>query len=304
MDAVETMFYTRETPWHGLGVRVEEAPNSEAALKLAGLDWTVKPEKVYAENGKNIPWAVANVRDSDGKVLGLVSPRYKIVQNRDAFSFTDNLIGEDARYETAGSLFGGSKVWLLARLPDAVVAGDVVAPYLCFTNTHDGSGAIKACITPVRVVCNNTLNIALKEAVRTWSTRHIGSVESKMEEAQSTLMLANEYMEALAVKADEYANTTISRERLATIIDKLFPIEEDMSERAKNNMVKLQDRFIVAYRMPDIKKFEGTAWGVINAASDFLHFPPIRETKNAKANAFNEYIGGHSFIDKVVKLVG
>lgn len=300
---VETMFYVRETPWHGLGVKVEEAPNSEEAIRLAGLDWTVEPQKVFAENGNEIPWAVANVRSSDGKALGLVSGRYKIVQNAEAFKFTDNLIGGGVKYETAGSLFGGSKVWLLAKMPEMKVAGDAVAPYLCFTNTHDGSGAVRACMTPIRVVCNNTLNIALKDATRSWSTRHIGNIQERIEEAQATLFAAHEYMEALDRKAQEYANTDISNKRLAEIIGKLFPMNEDASERVKENIIKQQNAFLTAYGMPDIKKFQGTVWGVINAAADFLHRPPARKTENFKANEFNRIIGGHPFLDEVVRMV-
>lgn len=114
---VETMFYTREKPWHGLGTRVEEAPASADALRLAGLDWQVIQEPIFTDNEELISGYKANVRDSDRKVLGVVSDRYKIVQNQEAFSFTDTLLGNGVRYETAGSLQEGRKVWLLARLP-------------------------------------------------------------------------------------------------------------------------------------------------------------------------------------------
>ena len=114
---VETMFYTREKPWHGVGPRVEEAPASADALRLAGLDWQVIQEPIFTDNEELISGYKANVRDSDRKVLGVVSDRYKIVQNQEAFSFTDTLLGNGVRYETAGSLQEGRKVWLLARLP-------------------------------------------------------------------------------------------------------------------------------------------------------------------------------------------
>ena len=97
--------------------------------------------------------AWANVRDSDRKVLGVVTNRYKVIQNEEAFSFTDSLLGEGVRYETAGSLQGGKKVWLLARMPqDYIITGERISPYLVFSNTHDGSGAIKVALTPIRVV--------------------------------------------------------------------------------------------------------------------------------------------------------
>ena len=114
---VESMFYVRKAPWHGLGTRVMEAPDSKGALELAGLDWRVLQEPIYTTEGEAICGYKANVRDSDRKVLGVVSDRYKIVQNQEAFAFTDELLGEGVRYETAGSLQGGKRVWLLARLP-------------------------------------------------------------------------------------------------------------------------------------------------------------------------------------------
>ena len=116
---VETMMYVKKTerdvPWHGLGTPVQEAPNSAEALRLAGLDWEVVSRDIQLCGGKKIPGYHANVRSSDNSVLGVVGERYKIVQNNDAFAFTDGIIGEGARYETAGSLSGGRRVWMLAK---------------------------------------------------------------------------------------------------------------------------------------------------------------------------------------------
>ena len=103
----------------------------------------------------------ANVRNTDQNVLGIVTDRYKVVQNDEAFKFTDDLLGAGVRYETAGSLQDGKRIWLLAKLPqEYIIGGEQISPYLVFTNTHDGSGAIKVAVTPVRVVCSNTLNLA------------------------------------------------------------------------------------------------------------------------------------------------
>lgn len=126
---VENMMYVREKPWHGLGTMVTDAPASADALRFAGMDWQVIQEPVYNARGGVVKGYKANVRDSDGSVLGIVGDRYKVVQNADAFSFTDDLIGDDVRYETAGSLRDGRQVWLLARMPERKVAGDEVEPY-------------------------------------------------------------------------------------------------------------------------------------------------------------------------------
>lgn len=140
----------------------------------------------------------ANIRDSDRKVLGVVTDRYKVIQNRDAFAFTDALLGEGVRYETAGSLQGGRKVWLLAHMPhEYIISGERISPYLLFSNTHDGSGAVRVALTPIRVVCNNTLNLALSTANRCWSMNHTGDIKGKLEEARDTLFMAEQYMDSL-----------------------------------------------------------------------------------------------------------
>lgn len=107
---VENMFYVCETPWHGLGVKVEKALSSRKALEIASLNWNVIQKPIYTEDNVLIPSFKANVRESDGKILGVVTDRYKIVQNKEAFAFTDSLLGEGVRYETAGSLQQGKKI--------------------------------------------------------------------------------------------------------------------------------------------------------------------------------------------------
>ena len=157
---VESMFYVRTTPWHGLGTRVEEALTSKDALHYSGLDWKVEQEALMTETFHDVEGFKANVRSDNRAVLGVVSNRYQVVQNEEAFAFTDALVGEGVTYETAGSLNGGRRVWLLAKLPEKYqLVGDTVEPYVVFTNSHDGSAAIRMACTPVRVVCQNTLNL-------------------------------------------------------------------------------------------------------------------------------------------------
>lgn len=303
---VETMFYTsneengRFVPWHGLGTPVEEAQTSKEAIKIAGLDWKVEAKPIYNDKGIEIPGYKANTRDIDDKVLGLVSNRYKLVQNSEAFDFTDSLICGDVKYETAGSLLGGKRIFLLARLPEKKILGDDFDNYICFTNSHDGTGAIQACMTPVRVVCQNTLNLALDKATRKWSTKHIGNIESKMEEARHTLQLADQYMDNLAVVADQMANTKVTESEVATILDELYPVSEDATDRVKRTVNQKKEDFMICMFAPDILKFQGTAWGVINAASDFsTHVAPARMTSTYQENKFNGILNGDVVIDKV-----
>ncbi len=303
---VESIMYVsneengRFVPWHGLGTPVEEAQTYKEAIKIAGLDWRVEAKPIYNDKGVEIPGYKANTRDSDDKVLGLVSNRYKLVQNSEAFDFTDSLIGGEVRYETAGSLLGGKRIFLLAKLPEKKILGDDFDNYICFTNSHDGTGAIQACMTPVRVVCQNTLNLAISQATRKWSTKHIGDIESKMEEARQTLQLAEMYMDNLAVVADQLANTKVTEEEAALIIDSIYPVNEDASDRAKRTIEKKKEEFMICMFAPDLLKFKGTAWGLVNAASDFsTHVAPARMTSTYKENKFNGILNGDVIIDKV-----
>ncbi len=300
---VETMMYVREKPWHGIGTMVAEAPTSADALRLSGLDWSVNQEDLFTVTQK-VSGYKANVRSSDGAVLGVVSDRYRICQNTDAFAFTDNLIGGDVRYETAGSLQGGKRIWLLAKLPDTQILGDKTEPYLCFTNTHDGSGAIRAIMTPIRVVCNNTLNIALGGAKRAWSARHTGDLDAKLGEAHRCLDMAGEYMDALAVAADKLANTTVTDERIQQILSEMFPLEEDASDREKSKVKQIKDEYMVCYFMPDIAKFKGTEWGAVNAMADMVgHNYPHRNTKNYRENNWGRIMDDHAMMDKLMTLL-
>ena len=277
---VETMFYVREKPWHGLGTCVEEAPTSADALRLAGLDWEVKQRSIQVCGGAKIENFKANVRSSDGAVLGVVSDRYQIVQNAEAFSFTDELIGGDVRY-------------------------DDVEPYLCFSNTHDGSGAIRVCMTPIRVVCNNTLNLALNTASRSWSTKHVGDIDHKMQEARMCLEMADSYMGELAEYADRLANTKVTDDELNKLLDEMFPVDENDSDRKKNSVQKAKDEFMICYLRPDIAQFLNTGWGVVNAMSDMVsHSAPRRASKSYQENNWGRIMDGHKLLDRMTSLVG
>lgn len=304
--AVESIMYVsneennRFVPWHGLGTPVEEAPTSADAIRLAGLDWTVESKPIFTDGGIEVPGYKANTRDTDGSVLGIVSDRYRIVQNAEAFDFTDSLIGEGCKYETAGSLLDGRKIFLLARMPERDILGDQVDPYICFTNNHNGTGAIQVCMTPIRVVCQNTLNLALGQASRKWSTRHIGDMQSKLAEAKYTLQLANDYMDNLVVTADQLAHTRVTEEQVMKILDELFPVSTEDSDRKKNNVAEVKDQFIKCLHADDILKFKDTGWGLVNAASDWMsHTAPRRASETYRERNFNKILDGHVILDSV-----
>ena len=303
---VESMFSVREKPWHGLGIIVKEAPASADAIRLAGLDWTVVQEPIYTNFSKLVEGYRANVRSSDRKVLGVVSDRYRVVQNVDAFSFTDELLGKGVRYETAGSLQEGRKVWLLARLPrEYIIAGERISPYLVFSNTHDGSGSVKVAITPVRVVCNNTLNLALSTAKRSFSMVHTGNIRDKIQEAKDTLFMAEEYMDCLAVEFEQLRRQKITDKQVREYIELLLPMEKVPTPIQSKNIIRLREDMMKRYYdAPDLQKVGNNAYRCINAVSDFAtHSNPLRRTANYNENLFARTVDGNPLIDKAYQMV-
>lgn len=310
---VESIFSVREKPWHytqnpEVTKLIQEAPTSKDALHLAGLDWNVVSAPVYQENGLLIPGYKANVRDKDNSVLGIVSSRYRVVQNKEAFSFTDALIGDtefgEVRYETAGSLCNGKKVWLLAKMPTKKILDDDIEPYICFANSFDGSGAVQVCATPIRVVCANTMNLALNTAKRKWSTKHIGDMQSKLEEAKLCLSLADKYMINLDIEADRLANAKLHEEEIEQILDEMFPVNDKTTERKKSNILQFKQNFWKAYDMPDITKFGSSAWRGVNAMSDVItHAAPARNTATYNENRWGKIMDGHVILDQFTSLV-
>ena len=303
---IETMFYVREKPWHGLGTEVQEAPTSADALLYAGLDWLVVQEDVYLKDGTQTPGYKINTRDTDHIALGIVSDRYKVVQNEDAFRFTDDLLGAGVTYETAGALQGGRKVWMLARMPQRyIIAGDEIAPYLVVMNSHDGSSGIKVAMTPIRVVCQNTLNLALSSAKRVWTAKHTENVMSRVHEARETLMLAERYMGELGRGIDNLTRLKLTDKRVLEMMQEFFPVTGDMPDAQKrNNLRLLEDLKLRYWEAPDLSHVGKNAYRFINAVSDFAtHADPIRRSKNYKENLFLRTIEGNAFIDKAYKLV-
>jgi phage/plasmid-like protein (TIGR03299 family) len=302
---VETMFSVREKPWHGLGTIVADAPKSEEALRLAGLDWKVEQMPIYTPHGK-VDGYKANVRSTDRQVLGVVTDRYKVIQNTEAFAFTDELLGAGVRYETAGSLQGGKKIWLLARMPrEFIIAGERISPYLVFSNTHDGSGAVRVAVTPIRVVCNNTLNLALNTAARSFSMVHTGDIRGKISEAKQTLFMADKYMENLGREFEKLRKQKITDQQVKEYIEILLPLEKDASLTTAKNTKRLREDLATRYYdAPDLKNVGNNAYRFINAVSDFAtHASPIRRTRNYNENLFMRTYEGNPMIDKAYQLL-
>ena len=302
MHNVETMFYVREVPWHGLGVNVDEAPTSLEAIRLAELDWTVVQEPIFAQSGVKVPNVYANIRDTDNSVLGLVSKRYNIVQNKDAFDFVDNLVGGEVRYETAGSLSNGKMIWLLAQLPTEKILDDEVKNYLIFSNSHNGKSSIKVSCTPIRVVCNNTLNLALGLSKRIWSVPHVGDLDVKLDIARSSLELNEIYMKRM--KQFFLDNFKEKFNNVDSYADNIFSINE-LEGKSQNNAILLRDDFLKRYNdAPDISNYRGTKTGVIMALTDHRsHRPVLRETNTSDEIYMKQAILGDTWLNNAMSIL-
>ena len=289
------MLSAKERPWHGIGTVVEEAPTSEDAIRIAKLDWKIQQVPVMA-NGNEIPNYFANIRSDTNEALGVVRGRYKVVQNTEAFDFVDGIIENkdvECRYETAGSLFNGRKIFLLVRLPNKELLGDEVENYLFFTNSHDGSSALTAGITNVRVVCNNTLQMAIKHAQRTWTCRHTDSIFAKKAQAQKALGLAVTYMDSMDEIAEKLATKKINEEKF---FRKLF--EKNPTNLCEKNKEQAIERMhIIFNEKNDLQNFRGSAWGMYNAVADFVsNTTPFRNTATYKENKMSQFCTGYAML--------
>lgn len=299
MHEVESMFYAGEVPWHGLGTAVPEAQSSAEAVRLAGLDWDVVQAPVSVA-GRDVEGWAANVRSTDGAVLGITSDRYVPVQNREAFDFTDELLGSGARYETAGSLKGGKLVWLLALTESRAILGDEVRQYLCFATGHDGKTPVRVFDTSTRVVCANTYQLALQGAKRVWHFEHASGVHDKLKEAALTLRNAREYMDALESRAGELYAQRVSDDQLARVLDQVFGDEGALEGQPlkQKRVAMLKDRLVEVYvGRDDLQNFRGTAWGLYNAFADVAaHARPTFDGPKARERRFLSYVEGNELL--------
>lgn len=289
-------------PWHGIGTVVEGTLTSDEAIKVAKLDWDVIQYPVYA-NGKEIPDTFANVRSDTNEALGIVKDRYKVVQNIEAFDFVDGIVGNEevpCHYETAGSLFNGRRIFLLVRLPNKVILGDDIENYLFFTTSHDGSGSLTAGISNVRVVCNNTLQMAIREADRMWKCRHTLNIDDKKKEAQMALGLAVKYMDKMDKTADHMASKIINEEAFfRTLFDK-----NPTKIAEKNKMRTIEMIHDIYHGKDDLQNFKKTAWGMYNAVADFVsNTAPFRNTSTYKENKLVGFFDGYKLLDESQKIL-
>lgn len=234
----EYAYFGVATPaWHKLGKTIAAAVTSDEAVKLACLDWLVDKQEIFLANGQRVPDNYAIVRSDSGGALGVVGTDYVPFQNAQAFDFMDSLVGDKlAMFETGGAIKGGRRVWMMARIPTThrIAGNDTLQPYMLITNSHDGTSAIRVFPTSVRVVCNNTLTLAMREAggKAGISIRHEGDVGRRVNAARHALGVIAQSSESFADQARAMARRSLNSRESRDYFESLFPVSLKHERRA------------------------------------------------------------------------
>jgi len=273
---VNSMMYVGEKPWHGLGTKVESAVTSAEAITKAGLDYAVEKKPIYISGGVEVPNHYATVRTDTNDALGVVGKKYTILQNKDAFRFFDGIVGvKEAMYQTAGALGVGEKIWLLAKLPGYVqtVKDDITEKYLLLANSHDGSGSVQIMFTPIRVVCQNTLNVGIQSGSNKIKLRHTASIGTRIDEVRETLGVVNHMFTTFEEASKKLATVQLTGEAWKNYLKNSGVIpdadSQDQSTRAKNIMQDVSLLF-ESGKGTEIAGVRGTAWGAFNAVTEYV----------------------------------
>lgn len=304
---IESMFSVKITPWHGLGTVVKDAPKFEDINTIAGLDWNVSLHNVYFQDGSQVPDAQAIKRDSDNAFYGVTGSRWKPLQNSEALDVVRPFIDSgEATIETAGSLRGGARVWWMLKLNKAdseIGNGDYVRKYILLSNAHDGLMAARFGFTPIRVVCANTLGMAIdsneSKLVRVF---HSKKIKENLEFLRETVNAANNSFEATADQYRELTRIQVSHADVKKYVKRVFyngsQAQTDREtlylENLNNTIVKLFE----SGHGSELASARGTAWGLYNAATEYLSYEKGR-TADTRLDSLwfgqNKSLNQHAF---------
>ena len=284
-DGTAAMFSVKETPWHGLGHVIQDAPSIERVLELAGLNWGVKMEDLFLKDGTKTEQR-AIMRDQPGapldrSILGYSGERYKPLQNSEALDWFKPFVDSGlASFETAGSLRDGQKIWIMCRLNKAemeIVKGDSVRKYLMLSNGHDGITGIRVGFTPVRVVCANTLamchNSGQSKLIR---LMHSKKTIQNLEAIQNVVNAADAQFEATAEQYRALANKQINQKDIQAYVTKVFyndaQAESDREKSARDSLNETITKLFEIGYGNEIPGAKGTAWALYNGATEYLSY--------------------------------
>ncbi len=309
-----SFFSVKEKAWHGLGQIVNDYPTSAEALRFAGLDYEVIKEDICTTSfndagqamdfNKRIKTHFATMRRDTGDVLGVVGKDYEIVQNTDAFNFFDAIVGgEGIQYETAGALGKGERIFITAKLPGYIKVGsnDLIEKYLFLTTSHDGFGSITAAFTPTRIVCNNTLNAALRNCSGSIKIRHTANAKDRLSEAHRVMGISNNLSGQLEEIFNEWSRVRITDQHLQRLIQlAMVPNKEvlkniqdakfDELSTAFNNVCNSVYEYAMISPTQQEETTKGTVFGAYNAVTGY--FQNVRNFKNDEAKLKSLLFGG------------
>lgn len=299
INGVASFASFREPAWHGLGTVFTEEKTTNEMLELANLqNWNVRLEEVEPPatltSDKNYFYVVRNnpVIENQNDVLGIVGERYNVLQNEQLFDFADAML-DGGRWETAGSLRGGRVVFGSLALDRETVldpngVADKINTYLLVNTSHDGSISIQASVTPVRVVCANTLNFALRSVKQTFKIRHTQTANGKVQSAKTALGIANAYMDDFSVMANKMIQTELSAKQFNDILLTAYPKPDKDSKQALTKWTNKIDTLNDIYTGEFNHMISGNAWGALNAMTERIDwFRGQGETKLAAASGFD-----------------
>lgn len=309
-----SFFSVKEKAWHGLGQIVDQYPNSKDAISHAGLDYQVEKAELTAlvKNSSNkqvsgsapVPGYFATMRTDNNAVLGVVGKDYQIVQNRDAFTFFDSIVGNDGiLYETAGALGKGERIFITAKLPGYIQVGsnDLIEKYLFLTTSHDGSGSITAAFTPVRIVCANTLNAAMKNMTNVVKIRHTSNAVERLRTAHKVMGIANKFSDEVGEIFNDWAKKPITDPQLKKLIEiAMAPNREVLGNLRDGKVNALSTQFtnivddVYEYALSNptqqLPTTMGTVFGAYNAVTGY--FQNVRKFQDDEAKVKSILLGG------------
>ncbi|MBO4542238.1 MAG: DUF932 domain-containing protein [Bacteroidales bacterium] len=278
---------TRTPTWENLGTDVSKSRSIDDVIAHAGLDYEVtKMPLTVAGTDIIVPEKMVTVNSQTLQPFGVVSSRYQIIQNKEAFDFV-NYINGDLEFVKAGQTATGM-VYIIARLPEQYIMGDGFRPYVILRNSHNGRYPIQAAICPLRIVCQNQFTMAFRQSDNTVTIRHSRNAEVKMREAQMVLRQTADHMHTLSNMAEQYAVERITDVQLSSILEQFIPINnEEMSARQITAAETDRMSFMTAYNADDNANFKGTKWGLVNAFADYAtHKPSLRTTATGNESRF------------------
>ena len=279
----------RNVTWTNLGKDVTGCQKVEEVLEQSGLNYLVdKAELVFNPANPNlgvetVPNKVATYRTDTGKCMGVVGRDFQVIQNIDAFNFI-NSIHSDMEFVKAGES-GNGACWIISQFPEMEVLGDKIRPHLIFQNGHNGYVGLKATICMLRIICQNQFNAAFKEASNSIHIRHCGDVAGKMKAAHEILSQMGNYLETYKSTAETLVRKKVDNVTLQQIISKMIADQSAVEEDSLK--ARRLDYFRQAYNADDNANFKGTAWGVMNAYTDYItHLPAGRVTASLEDKRF------------------